>query len=137
MSNEMRELYDIRDYIPSDKSFILSTFLRGIYYGNEFYGLMPKQIFMDNYKHVGEALVSKATVKVACLKDDPEVILGYSILSNDYSNIAFVYVKSVFRNKGIARSLVPARPVSYSHFTTLGLTLAKKFDSIVFNPFII
>ncbi len=135
----IRDLYDIRDAIPEDDNFVLASFLRGVYYGNEFYSMIPKAIFMEKYKVVAETLLrdlTKTVVKVASLKDDPSTIIGYSILSSDYQTIHFVYVKKDFRKMGVGRSLVPRHPVAYSHFTTLGKELAKKFNNVIFNPFL-
>lgn len=134
------ELYDIRDVKTEDENFIRATFLRGVYYGNPFFSLIPKQVFMDNYKKMSEMLLKDRTrtvVKVACLKEDQDVIIGYSILSADYQTIHYVYVKSAFRKQGIARSLVPKYPSSVSHMTEIGESLLNKFEGCVFNPFAI
>lgn len=93
---------------------------------------------MANYKVVASALIdpAKTTVKIACLKEDPTVILGYSILSNDYQSVIWVFVKSIWRKRGIARSLVPAHPAQVTHLTALGKSLLTKFKSPpIFNPF--
>lgn len=131
-------LYSIRDYHEADKSFVLATFLRGIYYGDSWFSKIPKNIFMANYKPVANNFVTspKYTIKIACLNEDPNIILGYSILSSDYQNIVYVFVKTAWRKKGIARSLVPKYPLSVSHLTKLGLLLLSKLDSnVFFNPF--
>lgn len=128
-------LYNVRDYKESDKNFILSTFLKGLYYGESWFSLIKKDIFMNNYKHVGEALLSKCAVKVACLPDDEDVILGYSILSKDFQAIAFVFVKSTWRGKGIARAICPRHPLAVTHLTDLGKVLLKKLPDTIFNPF--
>lgn len=148
----MRELdgiYEIRNFRESDRSFILATFLRGLYYGNEFFNIIPKHIFMQNYKRVAEALVNspKNVIQVACLKEDSDTILGYSILSADFMTVHWVYVKSsetkiagedgklTWRGKGIGKSLLPQFPAYYTHFSSVGLEIAKKFPQCVFNPF--
>lgn len=131
-------LYDIRDFKKEDANFILATFLRGIYYGDSWFSQIPKQVFMDNYKKVAEILVNdreRTTIKVACLQDDPDVIIGYSILSADYSTIHFVYVKNVWRKQGIGRSLLPQYPSQVTHLTALGKELLSKFKGCIFNPF--
>lgn len=130
-------LYDIRDYKKEDSNFIVATFLKGLYYGDSWFSQVPKDIFMTNYKTVAEALVrgDKTVIKVACLKDEPDVIIGYSILSADYSSIHWVYVKASWRNKGIARSLLPKYPTYVTHLTALGKQLLTKFNECVFNPF--
>lgn len=130
-------LYDIRDAKEEDKHFILATFLRGMYYGDSWFSFIPKQIFMTNYKPVAEALVNgnKTAIKIACLKEDPDVILGYSILSADYLTIHFCFVKAAWRQKGIARSLLPKYPTAVTHLTRLGRDLLPKLENTIFNPF--
>lgn len=128
-------LYDIRDIKTGDENFVLATFLRGLYYGDSWFSTIPKDIFMENYKQVATALLSKAVIKIACLKEDPDVIIGYSILSPDYQTIHFVFVKHAWRNKGIARSLLPQYPTAITHLTKLGKELMSKFPTAQFNPF--
>lgn len=133
MSNEGQ--YEVRDYKPEDHAFIMSTFLRGLYYGNEFFNLMPKDLFMAYYKLIGEALLKVSQVKIACLKDDPDIILGYSIMNQDFSVIHWVFIKSAFRKQGISKRLLPERPSQFTHFTKTGLEYAKRFENIIFNPY--
>lgn len=135
----IKELYQIRDSKPADDNFILATFLRGVYYGNPITAMIPKDIFMAHYKYKAEALVkdrNKAIVKIACLPDDEDVIIGYSILSTDYQTIHYVYVKDRFRKQGIGRSLVPQYPQAVSHLTALGISLLTKFKDCHYNPFL-
>lgn len=144
MSEQFTGLFDLRDARESDKNFILATFMRGVYYGDsksdligpKFFSLVPKKIFMEKYKPYAEALIANRVVKIACLPDAPEIILGYSIMSKDFQVIDWVFVKSAWRNKGIARALIPQFPTSVSHITRVGLTLLKKFKiEVIFNPF--
>ncbi len=128
-------LYNIRDVTESDYNFIRATFIKGLYYGDSWFSLIPKQIYIDNYKVVIETLLAKGIISVACLKDDPSVIIGYSILSQDLLTIHWVYVKDKWRKNGIAKSLVPKYPKYVSHLTDLGKKLITKFDSCQFNPF--
>lgn len=130
-------LYDIRDMQPDDRNLILATFLRGVYYGDSWFSLIPKRIFMDNYKKMAELFVTnpRYTIKVACLKEDPNVIIGYSIMSADFQTLHWIYVKSSWRQKGIARSLAPKHPAYVSHLSSLGKTLLPKLKDCVFNPF--
>ncbi len=130
-------LYDIRPVREEDRAFIASTFLRGLYYGNEFYRLIDKSCFMNNYKLVVNALLNspKIETKVACLKEDSNVILGYSILSPKDQAVIWIFIKSPWRQQGIGRSLLPASVTTATHFTTLSLQLIKKLPDCVFNPF--
>ncbi len=135
--SDFRGLYDIRDYKSSDKSFVLATFLRGLYYGDFFFDLIPKDIFMANYKKIAEAMLTtpRVVIKVACLKEDPDVILGYSILSSDFQTVHWCFVKTPWRMKGIAKSLLPSNPSYISHLSALGKSLMSKFPNAVYNPF--
>lgn len=131
-------LYAIRDYIEADFAFISSTFLRGLYHGDSWFSKMNKQDFMVNYHPILKALVEspRNTVKVACLKDDPETIIGYSILSSDFRTLHWVHVKRNFRLAGVATSLTPTHPAAVTHLTAVGLKLLKsKLPSTKFNPF--
>lgn len=130
-------LYDIRDGKPEDHKFVLATMLRGLYYGDSWFSQIPKGEFMDNYKTVIASILNSPNnqLKVACLKEDQDTILGYSLMSADFLTVHFVFVKSIWRLKGIARRLVPARPLAVSHLTDLGKTLLSKLPNTVFNPF--
>jgi hypothetical protein len=131
-------LYAIRDGIPEDHALIYATLLRGVYYGDSWFSFIPKNIFMDNYKvFVGTLLASsKVAIKIACLPEQQDVIIGYSIISHDYNTIHYVYVKAAWRQSGVARSLLPKFPVAVTHLTKLGKQLLiSKFPNAVFNPF--
>lgn len=92
---------------------------------------------MAGYKNIAESLIAnpKNVVKVACLKEDQDVILGYSILSADFQTLHWVFVKSAFRKQGIARMILPQYPSVITHLSTLGKNLMHKFKGVIFNPF--
>lgn len=132
-----KDLVSIRGPHPEDVNFIYASWLRGLYYGNTFYGEIPKDIFMANYHKVLEVLLSKATVRVACLKDDPEVILGYSITrytSTGDVALDWIFVKSAWRRIGIGKSLVQDNTNVVTHMSKVGKSL--KPMNWVYNPFL-
>ncbi len=135
--NDFTGLYNIRDAVSNDKNFIMATFLRGVYYGDPYFTAVPKHIFMANYKVLAEKVIdSKAiTIKIACLKEDPDTILGYSLLSADKQCIIWAFVKTSWRRRGIAKSLLPSNPTAYMHLTPIAKPLLAKLPGIVFNPF--
>lgn len=135
--SDFKGLFSIRAYREADKNFILSTFLKGLYYGDSWFSLIPKDIFMDNYKKVAAALLESknVTIVVACLPDDPDIILGYSILSTDGIAVHWCFVKTVWRKKGIAKALIPASVTTATHLSALGKTLLPKLTNSTFNPF--
>lgn len=135
---ESEKLYTIRDLTPSDKSFILSTFLKGLKFGSDFFKEIDNDAYFKNYQKIIESLISqpKTEVKVACLTEDPDVILGYSIHDKDGSTVHFVFVKSAWRGVKIAKALVPKTATTATHITKIGLSLVRK-RGIKFNPFAI
>lgn len=134
---ERSALVTIRDYSPNDWSFILATWLRGLYYGDSWFKEIPKDIFMSNYHSVLEKLLKSgaAKVKVACLKDDPEVILAYAVMNHSETTLHWVFSKSAWRSIGIAKSLIPENIDTVTHLTKVGLNILRKHPRAHFNPF--
>ena len=136
--SELGKSYIIRDYRESDKAFVMSTWLRGLYYGDSWFSLIPKDRFMSQYKLILEAIIAKPsnTILVACDIEDHDTIFGFSCLSTDFNMVHWTFVKKLFRGKGIGKSLVPQNPISVSHLTETGKALLKsKFPNTVFDPF--
>lgn len=133
------DLIEIRAGLPGDKNFVLSTFLLGIYYGGTAYSEMSKDIFMLEYHKLAEKLLisEDTSLKVACLKEDHNVILGYALLDKDGHTIHFVFVKKLWRKIGIMKSLIPQQVLFCTHLTDVGISLIKKAPYISFNPFLL
>jgi hypothetical protein len=132
---DKKDLVTIRPSRPEDKNFILATWLRGLYYGDSWFSQIPKDAFMAHYHTFLEALLNRPGVQVmvCCLKDDDDVILGYSVLGLD--SLHWVFVKSAWRKIGIGRSLVPTNIKTVSHLTQVGRSLLRKVPGVAFNPF--
>lgn len=134
----MIPMISIRSLRPSDEVFIYSTMLRGLYYGNSWFSKIPRKLFVENYKKVIEHTFKRPDldIKVACVKNDPDEIKGYSILLNHEKALMWVFVKKMWRKNGIAKALVPSTVQEVMNLTTLGDELLKKYPNIVFNPFV-
>jgi hypothetical protein len=130
------DLIEIRSLLPEDKNFILATFLKGLYYGDSYYSEMKKSDFMLQYRDIVEEILnySKDSARIACLKEDPNVILGYALINQENSILHFVFVKKSWRSIGIAKSLVPETVTTVTHLTKPGLSIMKS-KGLVFNPF--
>jgi len=122
----------IRPAEASDAAFIFATWLRGLYHGNAFFSEIEKDAYFTNYHKVIAAILFKADVRVACLFDAPEVVLGYSVSSPTV--LHWVFVKKSWRKLGIGKSLVPPTVQSVTHLTKLGSKL--KPAHWTFNPFL-
>lgn len=149
-----KDLVVIRDYIETDKdlegdtAFIYSTWLRGLYFGNSW----PKEVFQDprapidlyreidadlffNYYHeVIEKIISRKPTKISVcvLKEDEDVILGYSV--SEPKILHWVFVKDAWRKLGIAKDLIPKDIQVITHLTKIG-SLIKPIQW-KFNPWL-
>lgn len=109
-----------------------ATWLRGLYYGESAYSDTPKDSFFANYAKVIEALLSRSHCQVACLSQDPTVVLGYVVFAG--STIHWIFVKKAFRKMGIGRALLPERSITtVTHLTKLGKAL--KPSNWTYDPF--
>lgn len=130
------DLIATRDYMPSDQNFILATWLRGLFYGNEWFGSIEKDTYFLHYQEIVKQILNKPgiVIKVACLKDDPDVILSYAVYEG--SIVHWVQTKVAWRNIGLCRSLVPKHITTISHITKIGRTLLYR-NKLTFNPFVL
>ena len=136
---DKKDLVTTRNGYPEDKNFILATFLRGLYYGDSWYSMIPKDIFMKNYHRIIERMLESDAllVRVACLKDDPNVILAYAITNREETVLHWVFCKKAWRSIGLAKSIVPPSITAVTHLTQTGISLLKKHSGVDFNPFVL
>jgi hypothetical protein len=135
MTIQKKDLVAVRDWVPGDRNFILSTWLKGLRYGNEWFEAIDSKVYFDFYHKVIETILAHplTTVKVACLADDSDVILGYSVSTGPCLNWAFV--KKEWRSIGIGRDLVSKEITTVTHLTSLGKSILRKHPELKFNPF--
>lgn len=138
MSLTKTDLFTIRKGLDTDLPFVLATWLRGAYYGNSWFQEIDKAAFMAFYHGFLERLLRSPGVElnVACLKDDPDVILGYSVtrMAQDLVILDWVFVKTAWRRIGIAKALTPGNLTTVTHLTKIGKSIKPK--TVKFYPFI-
>lgn len=122
----------IRDASEEDLPLIYSTWLLGLYHGCDWFNRIDKKVFFDNYKKIVEQRVKHSNVKLAVLKEDNDVILGYVCYRGNV--LDWVFVKKAWRKMGIAKMLVPADIAACTHLTKVGRSLKPK--NWIFNPFV-
>lgn len=134
MSNK-QDLYIVRDMVPGDKNFILATWLRGLRFGNDWFGLIDSRTYFETYHNILERLLAApgVQVRVACMKDDADVIFGYSVYKND--RLDWIFVKSAWRGIGVGKALMPDTITKVSHVTKLGASYLREHPGIIFDPF--
>lgn len=111
----MKQGLTIRPYNPQDEAFVYSTWLRGLYYGNEWFRKIDKKAFFDKYRLVIKHLIETATIQVVCLEESPEIIAGYVVYS--LPKLHWVYVKKDWRGLGIGKEIIPKGVEAVTHLT--------------------
>ena len=88
----------IRTAVQSDHSFIYATYLRNKWFDKINKTTLKRSTWSNlQHKRIEDILLSKV-VLIACLAEDPDVILGYSFI--DGSN-PYTYVKLDWRSPGL------------------------------------
>lgn len=128
------ELITERELTRLDENFIYATWLKGLRYGNDLFELIDSEAYFSNYRKIIQFFLSTSQVKIACLKETPETILGYSV--SDGSRLHWLHVKEEWRRLGIAKSLLPPDFKAYSHLSKLGFEILQTHPGPIFNPFI-
>lgn len=97
-----------RPFNPSsDQAMIYATWRNGRFYSYPTKARQmvdSKEVFKDLTHEITKAM-SKAQVRIACLEDDPTIIVGYVVFHG--SHLDWVYVKEDYRKQGVASLLVP------------------------------
>jgi len=130
INNELK--ISIREPEETDIPFFFTTWLHGLYYGNSWFNAIDKDVFYEKYHEVLKLLLGRSSLRVACMEDEPDVILGYSVFTD--TTLHWVFVKKAWRKLGIAKRLIPQDINTVSHLTKLGKALKPK--DWKFNPFL-
>ena len=117
----------LRQFDPAtDSGFIYSSFPKGVYHGSVEKIATPKDEWFGSFYNYLKEQLALATVSIACMQDDPDTILGYSILAGD--TLQFVYVKAPYRNQGIATLLTKNKfkDINVKNLTKVGAAILAK-----------
>lgn len=91
----MKPFVQIRDHKLTDHPFLFSTYLKNNWYDKTNSTTLKKATWMGLQHSRLEKVLEEQKVKIACLSEDPDVILGYSFQDG---SAPFVYVKLAWRN---------------------------------------
>ncbi len=130
------DLIAIRCWTPPDYNFVKATWIRALRFGSSWFSKIDGPSYYKAYSGALDRLLllPETSVKVACLADEPDVILGYAVSRN--RTLDFVYVRKRWRGIGIAKSLVPSDFNSVTHLTETGKAIIEKnYPDVSFNPF--
>lgn len=134
-----------RDKIEEDESFIYSSQIKNLYdsypHSNCKWGL-----FNDNQSLLIKKLFTISNTIIACLPDEPDIIIGYLMYNNlDHNLIVhYEYVKQAYRGNGVGNDLLTKASafyrehlIVYSQINNMYPILKKKHQNITYDPFII
>ena len=115
---------------------IYSDFMKSLRYGNPWYKLIDSDCYFGVYPKLIDGLLARANslVRLACLSDQLDTCLGWSLSEGD--KLHYVFVKLDQRNQGIGQSLIPKDFLQVTHLTQVGQAIREaKFPETIFNPF--
>jgi hypothetical protein len=125
----------IRPCNTDDKNLIYSDWLKGQYWGSEYFGKMDQdQYFFEYAKHITNLICKPGTmIDCAVLEDQPNFVVGF-IVYND-QKLHWAYVKKAYRKQGLLNLLLKNMDFTeFSGHTKAGLAIGKK-KGLQFNPF--
>lgn len=137
IDNQFKSIWSIRDINPEDHNFIYSTWLNSYRY-DSYLKSTPKSIYYNEYKLVVEDLLRTSKTIICCLRDSPEVILGYLVFTPTLFHYCFV--KEAFRNYGLAKAMhkhANTPTIYISHKTNTLNKILKGKNEFSYNPFIL
>ncbi len=123
----------IRQPLPEDKNFILSTWLKGQYYGCAYFKQIPSNIYYLKYadKIIEKLSQPQMRMTVACDASNPHWVVGFAVFDD---HLHWVHVKKDFRGMGIARLMLQGKEFKVVKSTTKKgheITVSK---NLIFDP---
>lgn len=91
----MKQHILIRNQTKDDEPFLFATYLQHNWYDKTNSTTLKKSTWMSLQHKRLENVLKEQKVKIACLKEDPDVILGYAFQDG---NKPFSYLKLAWRN---------------------------------------
>lgn len=114
----------------SDIKFICNSWWNNLYANVRWVnGFMDRKLFVKYHDILLHILKKpKTETSVCCLKEDEDVIVGYSVVEKtDQDTILhWVFVRNDWQGKGIARDLVPKGITIATHLTKTGEKILEK-----------
>ena len=141
MSN-IKEAVMLRKVIPSDISFIFSSWLKS-YRSSNFAKNISNTIYYKAHHNLIETLLRYSDVIIACSSTDQDQIFGYMVASriDGIFTIHYAYVKHPYRKLGIGTMMLGAFDHDfstvgcYTHDTYIAHRLSVKYN-LVYHPYL-
>lgn len=114
----------IRSFIPeSDAAFLYSSWRNSLWYDQDRDPSQSQKFYTYVTREIKNIISKKeCKIKIACLSDDPDLIIGYSVLTG--TNLEWCYVKIEYRKKGIANLITKGFHTISQPMTRIGKSIA-------------
>jgi GNAT superfamily N-acetyltransferase len=122
----------IRLATNQDERFIHSSF-HTAYWKTHAHKHLTKSVYDPGQDARIDRLLARSRVLVAFFPEVPDEVLGYSVVEGDA--LHYVYVKAVYRRRGIGTGLVEGRATCYTHATDREGRAFLERMSLKFNPY--
>ena len=103
----------LREMRTTDVPFVFNSWLES-WRVNKYAGCIPNNLYYATTRSNIENLIARgSTIKVACLADDEDCILGWvcsEVLKDGNSCVHFIYVKDPYLTHGIGEKLASTLP---------------------------
>jgi hypothetical protein len=125
----------LRDFSEEDRNFILSTWLKGNYFGSVFFRQIPQDLYFKEYSKTIQEIMTRNNIriKIACDQSKTSWISGFSVSID--SDLYWIYVRTGFRSKGIATALLSDQNITSAKSMTRKGKIIADHKGIIFNPF--
>jgi len=124
----------VRKAVSADHNHIIRTWMLGAYWGSSYFREMEQNRFCKHYEEHIKCCMSKAQMRVACLKDEEDFSIGFVVHSGPI--VHWIYVRPDYRNKGICNLLLGKEKYEFaSSITPPGADISRKKNWII-DPFI-
>lgn len=99
-----KSVIKVRELRESDLAFIFATWLRQLWFSPSNKTTFGKEEFMRLHHMRIEKVLKEKPVRVACLLEDEDVIVGYEVKDSE----PFTYMKKAWRGLGVEKLLKEA-----------------------------
>lgn len=94
----------VRPYDAEDDPYIYSTWTKYSWYSPKRPILIGKKRYFKEKNEEIKAVLTEGIVKIACMQDDPSLIIGYIVVKD--RKIAWICVKKDYHNQGVDAMLI-------------------------------
>ena len=134
----------IRLKLPTDKDFIYSSWIKNMWSAKP-YSFIQWSLFCNHQAKLIDQLDSVSNTLVACLAEDPDILLGYLTYSlfNNKLIIHYGNVKQAYRNNHIMDDLISTVDPNWRQLLIPVTNISKTYDSLsnkfklTYDPYVI